>query len=91
MKVASTLYHLVKASFLEQSRRYSFLITLGLVIAVGYAFAPGQEAGYAAGVLLYDREAPTALVRGVFNSAWIGSMVALLTTTLLSLPGFYLV
>jgi hypothetical protein len=77
------LYHLVRADFLERVRRYNFLIILGLTIFAGYVFVPAADANYGTIDL--------GGYRGVYNSAWVGTMVALLTTTLLSLIGFYLV
>jgi hypothetical protein len=91
MKAWRALYHLVRADFYERVRRYSFLITLGATILAGYYLVPAPDAGYSAGILPHDVNAPASYFRGVYNSAWIGSMVALITTLLLSLPGFYLV
>jgi hypothetical protein len=76
---------------MERVRRYSFLITLGLTAFVGYLFIPSAEAGYAAGIRLSDIQDPNSYFRGVYNSAWVGGMVALTTTIFLSLFGFYLV
>lgn len=90
MTQMSTLYHLVQADFLERVRRYSFLIVLGLTIIAGYTFVPSSEAGYVAGALLYDVE-DLYCFRGVYNSAWVGTNVALTSMTFLSLFGFYLV
>jgi hypothetical protein len=77
------LYHLARADFLERIRRYSFLLTLGLTVYVGFTFVPAVDASYVTVAL--------GAYRGVYNSAWIGSMVALMTAVFLSLPGFYLV
>lgn len=77
------LYHLARADFLERIRRYSFLLTLGLTVYVGFTFVPSVDANYVTVAL--------GSYRGVYNSAWIGSMVALMTAVFLSLPGFYLV
>jgi len=77
------LYHLARADFLERIRRYSFLLTLGLTLYVGFTFVPAVDASYVTVAL--------GAYRGVYNSAWIGSMVALMTAVFLSLPGFYLV
>lgn len=73
------LFSLLRADFLERTRRYSFLITLGLVLWLGYLCANG-----------------TITLRlgnyhGVFNSAWVGSMMALVVNTFLSLFGFYVI
>lgn len=81
------LYHLVHADFLERVRRYSFLIVLGLTIYAGYFSVPPLDAGYVILMLGDYRNG----YRGVYNSAWIGTVVAWLTSVLLSLLGFYLV
>jgi hypothetical protein len=77
------LYHLARADFLERSRRYSFLITLGLTIYAAYLYLPPSNSGYL--TLGLDH------YRGAYNSAWIGGAVAVLCSALLSLPAFYLV
>lgn len=90
MNAPRVLYHLVRADFLERVRRYSFLITLGLTILAGYLFVPSGDANYVAGALLHDVEGSYCF-RGVYNSAWVGSNVAVTSTLFLSLFGFYLV
>lgn len=75
----STLYHILRADFYERSRRYSFLITLGLVVWLGYLCANGTIVVRLNGY------------RGEFNSAWVGSMMALVTNVFLGLFGFYLI
>jgi hypothetical protein len=83
MKTTSILYHLTRADVLERLRRFSFLITLGLTLFAVYAYLPPANAGYLTlGLGNY---------RGIYNSAWVGSATALLTSAFLSLPGFYLV
>jgi hypothetical protein len=77
------LYQLMRADFYERTRRYSFLITMGLVIATAYFYLP--TSGMRSFSLALDD------YRGVYNSAWVGSAVAALCLMLLSLPGFYLV
>lgn len=73
------LWHLARADFLERVRRYSFLVTLGLAVAVGYAVSSGHLK-----LWLGD-------VRGIYNSAWVGILMALVANMLLSLAGFYVV
>src|SRR5512136_3419345 len=78
-----TLYHLMRADLFERARRYSFLITLGFVIFAAYLYVPPKEADYLTlGLGNY---------RGVYNSAWVGGAVAVLSSAVLSLPAFYLV
>lgn len=77
------LYQIGRADFLERTRRYSFLITLAITAYVGYTFVPPPDAHYLTVAL--------GTHRGVYNSAWMGSTVALMTSAFLSLAGFYLV
>jgi hypothetical protein len=73
------LYHLARADFLERVRRYSFLLTLAF--AAGLAFLT-----YSGTISLELDE-----YRGVYNSAWVGSMMTLVTTTFITVAGFYMV
>jgi len=75
----NALFHMARADFLERSRRYSFLITLVATLFLAYQVHVG-------GVVV--RLDP---YRGVLNSAWVGSVMTLTITGLLSLIGFYLV
>jgi hypothetical protein len=84
------LYHLARADFLERMRRRSVLIVLGLTILAGYFLIPPAGARYVVGINIYDVRS-TDYFRGVYNSAWVGGMVALMTACFLSLSGFYLV
>jgi hypothetical protein len=78
-----TLYHLMRADFLERVRRYSFLIVIGVVGYAGYLFVPPAGAAYA------------TLVRGsyraLYNSAGVGNLFGSVSVIFLSLSGFYLV
>jgi hypothetical protein len=85
-----TLYHLLRADFLERVRHFSFLLTLGVILVGGYLLVPPAGASYMVG--LHPVEVNSwAYYRGVYNSAWVGSIVAAMTAGLLSLLGFYLV
>jgi hypothetical protein len=79
MNAAGVVYALARADFLERVRRYSFLLTLLFAIFLGYGAATGRIT-----VRLED-------YRGVYNSAWIGGLAALVTTLFVSLVGFYIV
>jgi hypothetical protein len=79
MNHARVFYHLVRADFLERVRRYSFLLTLAFATYLAYGAGSGRI------VLRLDD------YRGVYNSAWIGSMMTLVSTTFLTLVGFYIV
>ncbi len=79
MNQVRVIYHLAHADFLERVRRYSFLIILGLMILLGYQVAIGN---------VYIQVGD---YRGEFNSAWVGSMMAIIASFFLSWFGFYLV
>jgi len=79
MNQARIIYHLARADFLERVRRYSFLVMLGAVLFLGYQAAIGNVS-----VQLDD-------YRGEFNSAWVGSMMAIIASFFLGWFGFYLV
>jgi hypothetical protein len=74
------IYHMAKADFLERVRRYSFLVILAGALWMAY------------GVIA---EKVTIVVgdgyRGVYNSAWIGMLMAINCSTFLSLCAFYVV
>jgi hypothetical protein len=73
------LFHLVKADFLVRVRRSSFLWTLGLAIFLGYETFAGKIQ-----LNLGD-------YRGIYNSAWVGALMATVASLFLSLAGFYIV
>jgi len=80
MKELRILYHMARADFFERTRRYSFLVMLGLVLWIGYLSASGQ---------FRMRVPPDYL--GVINSAWVGATMTITVTLLLGWVGFYLV
>ncbi len=86
MKEFYLLYHLARADFLERVRRYSFLLTLLVIVVVTYFFLPALDAPLYAIVKL-----GADWYRPIYNSAWIGVSVALLMAELFPLFGFYLV
>lgn len=80
MSSSRVLHHMVRADFLERIRRYSFLATLAGALWLSYGVATEKiwivvGNGY----------------RGVYNSAWIGTLMATCCSTFLSLAGFYIV
>ena len=83
MKSARALYHLARADFLQRTRSYGFLITLGMMLYVAYVFVPPNHSSYATMSISGHR--------GLYNSAYLGSLMALLISPWLSLAGFYLV
>jgi hypothetical protein len=79
MNQARTIYSIARADFIERVRRYSFLITLGFVVFLGYQAAIGHI------------NVQVENYRGEFNSAWVGGMLAVIASFFLGLFGFYLV
>ncbi len=79
MNQARIIYHLARADFLERVRRYSFLVMLGAVVFLGYQAAIGNVNMQAGNY------------RGEYNSAWVGSMMAIIASFFLGWFGFYLV
>ena len=77
------IFQLARADFLERIRRYSFLITLGIVVWAGYMLLPPNHAKYT--TMSIDG------YRGVYNSAYVGAMLAMMGSIYLGLAGFYLV
>lgn len=72
-------WHLLRADFLERVRRYGFLVTLLFAAWLGYLVSIGA-------VRLWIGN-----TRGVYDSAWVGALTALVVNTFLSLAGFYVV
>ena len=79
MNHVHALYHMVRADFLERVRRYSFLLTLAFAVYLGWGSATG---------LIVVR---LGEYRGIYNSAWVGSMMTLVGGLFISLVGFYIV
>jgi hypothetical protein len=73
------LYHIARADFLERVRRYSFLVTLGFTL---YAAFEANRGNIVVNVGNY---------RGVYNSAWLGLLLSLTATTLITMVGFYVI
>jgi len=81
------LYAIMRIGYLNKVRTYRFLIILVLAILAGYIFVPASDAFY----VTMGWGSDAIFYRGVYNSAWIGAMVAMLTGIFLTLLGFYVV
>lgn len=73
------LYAIARADLLDRVRRYSYLVTLGGTLYFAYLVNAGNVR-----LAIHGQ-------RGIFNSAWIGTLMALSVGGFLSLIGFYLV
>lgn len=78
-----SIYHLARADFLERTRRHGFLVTLLLIIFMAYLYVPSNSAGYI--TLSVDG------ARGIYNSAWVANLVAILVGITMPGLGFFLV
>jgi hypothetical protein len=74
---------IARADFRERIRRASFLILLAATVAAAYGYVPARSASYVTFSFGH--------IGGVYNSAWIGTLVAILDMVVLSLFGFYIV
>jgi hypothetical protein len=77
-----TIFYFVKYNLIKQVRSYQFLLIIAIGVFLGFLCVPAKTAGYE---LIY-----LGGVRGMYNSAWLGAMGALLPAILFWLPGFYL-
>ena len=73
------LWQLVLADFRERTRRYSYLITLMAALFIGYLVLTGKYS-YHFGTFI-----------PLYNSAWVGTTVAMAGAVLFSFMGFYIV
>ena len=46
MSILRSIYHIMRADFLERVRRFSFLIVVMLTLILGYLFVPPIDANY---------------------------------------------
>jgi len=71
------------ADFAERTRRFAFLLTVAAALFAGYLFVPDPHAGYSA-VIMNGHP-------GLYSSAFLGTAMAILCSTFISLVGFFLV
>lgn len=79
MRFFNPIYAVARADFLQRIRSYSFFLTVMFAVLLGYGAATGKVS-----IQLDD-------YRGVYTSAWVGTMVAMVSTAFISLVGFYIV
>ena len=75
--------NIIKGNYLQYVRSYSFLITVALSVYIAFSFVPSPEANYTTIRL--------GAFTGDYNSAWIGFVTAIMSSTILSLFGFFLI
>lgn len=77
------LARLALGDFRERSRGYAFLVTMVAAVWSAHVFLPPNGSNYA--TLQIGGH------RGVYGSAWVGALVAMLANVFLGFAGFYLV
>lgn len=82
MKTLNLIYHMLRADFLERTRRSSFFVTLALAVLIGYIFIPPADS-----TTLMFALGPW---RGSYNSAWIGAVFGILIVISMPVLGFFL-
>lgn len=80
IRTLSAYFYLIKSNLKSQMRSYSFLLVIGISVFADYACVPDAAAGYE---IFY-----IGGVRGIYNSAWLGGLAAMLSTMMLWLFGF---
>ena len=83
MEKIRVVWGIVKADFKERTRNYGFLLILAVSVLAAYAFIPPYGSKFA----VLDISG----YRGLYNSAWVGASVAMSTTSILFLLGFFYV
>ena len=67
----------------ERTRRFAFLIAIAAALYAGYLYVPDVHSWYAT-VAIHRH-------RGIYDSAFLGAAIAILTSSFLGLVGFYIV
>ena len=83
MTVLRSMYHFMRADFLERIRSFSFLVVVIMTLFLGYLSVPPIDASYQTLTL--------GNARGIYNSPWIGTMFGAMYATLSPLITFYLI
>lgn len=81
MKSVENLVRIIYFYFINVIRSYKFIAIIAVGVFLGILCVPAGTAGYE---VIY-----LGGVRGIYNSAWLGCLGALLPSILLWLPGFY--
>lgn len=76
-------FNRVKYDYLQRIRSYRFLIIMAVSLALGFLFIPAPDVTY--------ETVTVGAYKGVYNSAWIGVVSAVMASTFVSLLGFYVI
>lgn len=77
------LWHLMLADWRERTRRPTYWVSLAAMLVMAYGFLPNADAGY--------RTVDIGGHSGIYNSAWVGGTITLMTGCFMPLIGFYLI
>jgi hypothetical protein len=77
-----SLLAMARADLLERVRRPAFMVTLGFALWAATVFTPPLESPYVT-LQIHGH-------RGIYNSAWVGALTAILCVMFFSIAGFYL-
>lgn len=83
MKTPNIIYEIAYANILEKMRKQSFIYIVLIIAIISIFFLPSTNGKF--GALSFDG------YRGIYNSSWVGAVMAILTSITISLFGFYLV
>ena len=81
MRTITNTALIVKGHLFTQTRSYTFFLIIGLTLFLSYLFIPSADRHYEVFYI--------GGVRGVYNSAWLGGMLIMISNLLLWLFGFY--
>jgi hypothetical protein len=79
----SAILAIAGADATERTRRFTFIVAMAAALYAGYLYVPDIHARYAT-VAMHGH-------RGIYNSAYLATAIALLTSSFLGLIGFFLV
>jgi hypothetical protein len=79
----NSFLQIIKGDYLQRTRSYAFLVTLGISLYIAFTFVPAPDANYTT--------VRVGNYVGDYNSAWIGHVTAIMTSVFLSMIGFFLV
>ena len=82
-----TILSVAKADFKERVRSFKYLCVLILIMILCFLFIAPKNAEYITNYMQVGK----TIYRGIYNSEWIGAMIALVISVFLPLFGFYLV
>ncbi len=83
MNPIELMLQVAKTNFFEQIRRDKFFLTMLAILALIVAIVPPPNANHSTITM--------GEYRLLYNSAWIGTIVAVITSVILALTGFYLI